>query len=292
MGRAEGAGRPPRIAPAPARSGRSRPPGSDTSDATARPGPVQAALDDGEVDEVEQELTDDDLRSPADPVERARVRNAQRRLADHALVKELAAADFTGPVFDVAVTEFASYGIAVLMAWMRTGQIFGKCMAKGRPVSGSTSQWSRDDRLEIAVETTARALKYFLGEVLAPGKWDHSRGATLKTFFIGACLLQFPNEFDRWASEQRRWGQPEGEQALEYAVVRGDPQWADPTGDAAVRACTVQERLAEIPDRQTRQAAWLVKAYGASHAEAGEVVGLSADGVEGRLYRLRRGRPA
>jgi len=136
------------------------------------------------------------------------VRNAQRRLADHALVKELAAAGFEGPVFDVAVTEFASYAIAVLMAWMRTGEIFGKCKAKGRPVSGSTSDWSRDDRLEIAVETTARALKYFLGEVLVPGKWDHSRGATLKTFFVGACLLQFPNEYDRWAGEQRRWGGP------------------------------------------------------------------------------------
>src|SRR5690348_4477966 len=109
MGSAEGAGRPPRIAPAPARSGRSRPPGSAVSDATARPGLIQALLDDGEVDEVEQELTDDDLRSPADPAERARVRNAQRRLADHALVKELAEAKFAGPVFDVAVTEFASY---------------------------------------------------------------------------------------------------------------------------------------------------------------------------------------
>ena len=64
------------------------------------------------------------------------MQNAQRRLADHALVRELVAAGFTGPVFDVAVTEFASYAIAVLMAWMRTGQIFGKCKAKGRPVSG------------------------------------------------------------------------------------------------------------------------------------------------------------
>lgn len=292
MGRAEEAGRPPRIAPAPARTGRSRPPGSAASDAAARPEPAWAPPRENEVDEVERELTDDDYQSPADPVERTRVRNAQRRLADSALVGELAAAGFAGPVFEVAVTELASYGIAVLMAWMRTGQIFGKCLIKGRPVSGVTSEWSRDDRLEIAIETTAKALKYFIDDVLQPGKWDHCRGATLKTFFIGACLLQFPNVFDRWAREQRRWGQPEGDEALEHAVVRGDPQWADPTGDAAVRACTVRERLAEIPDRQTRQAAWLVNAYGASHAEAGAMVGLSAGGVEGRLYRLRHGRPA
>jgi hypothetical protein len=216
-----------------------------------------------------------------------------RRLADHALVAELAAAGFAGPVFEIAVTEFAAYGIAVMMGWMRTGQIFNKCRDKGRPVNGSAVQLSRDDRLEIAGETTAKALKYFIDKVLKAEVWNPSRGATLKTFFVGACLLQFPNVFEVWTSEQRRWAQVhDGEQTLEDAVVRGDPQWADPTGDAAVRAHTARECLADIPDRQTRQAAWMVFGHEASHAEAGAAVGLSADGVEGRLYRLRMGRPA
>src|SRR6266702_2243132 len=220
MANTEAAGRPPRIAPQPARTGRSRPPASATHEANAQPGPVRPGLRDSEVDELERELTDDDLRS-ANPAEQARVENAKRRLGDRALLAELAVADFTGPVFEVAVTEFASYGIAVLMAWMRTGQIIDK--------------------------------------VLKPGKWDHRRGASLKTFFVGACLLQFPNVFEAWLTEQRKWAQVNDEEPiLDDAVGGADPQWADPTGDTAVRTCTAMECLSGIPDPQTRQAAWLV----------------------------------
>lgn len=186
------------------------------------------------------------------------------------------------------MTEFAAYGIAVVMAWTRTGEIFEKCRAKGRPLRASELQWSRDDRLEIAIETTARALNYFLNEVLRPGKWDHNRGATLRTYFIGACLLQFPNAFELWATEQRRWTRlHDGEDALDETVGRGDPQWADPTGNAAMLKRTAEDCLAGIADLRTRRAAWLVFGHGASLAEAGAAVGLSAAQVEGRLYRLR-----
>lgn len=289
----EGAGRPPRIASQPAGSRRSRPPGSTAKEPSVAPRRPRAPLLDSEVSEIERELTDDDLGTPDDPAERARVENATRRLADQAHAAELAAAGFTGLIFDVAVTEWASYGIAVLMAWMRTGQIAGKCAAKGRPMSDFAPRWSRDDRLEIAIEATARGLRYFIDEVLKPGKWDHRRGTTLKTYFIGACLLQFPNVFDIWATDQRRWAQLDitSEEAPDDGAGRGDPQWADPTGAAVLRKCTVGECLAGIQDQRTREAARMVFGYGASHAEAGAAVGLSAAGVEGRLYRLRIGRP-
>jgi hypothetical protein len=289
MGNTEAAGRPPRIAFQPARTRRSRPPASAMKDANARPGPFPVRLNDSEVDELERELTDDDLGAPGDPTERARVENATRLLADRALVAELAAASFAGPVFEIAETEFAAYGIAVLMAWMRTRQIFGKCRDIGRPVSDPALEWSRDDRLEIAIETTARGLRYFVDNALRAGRWDPRRGATLRTFFVGACLLQFSNVFELWATEQRHWAQiDDGEPIPDDAVGGSDPQWADPTGDAAVRRCMAEEQLNSIPDPKTREAAWLVLGLGKSHAEAGKAVGLSADGVEGRLYRLLR----
>ena len=254
-----------------------------------RSGPPGVRLRDNEVDELERELTDDDLRSSADPAERDRVENAKRLLADRAFLAELAAAGFAGPMFEVAETEFAAYGIAVIMAWTRTGQIFRKCQDIGRPLSEHAPQWTRDDRLEIAIETTARALHYFINNVLRAGKWDHRRGASLRTYFVGACLLQFPNAFEVWITEQRRWAQVnDGETILDDAVGGSDPQWADPTGDVAVRTCAVMDCLASIPDPQTRKAALLVLAHGASHAEAGAAVGLSAAAVEGRLYRLLR----
>jgi hypothetical protein len=250
---------------------------------------LPARLRDCDVDEVERELTGDDLSAPGDPAEKARVENARRLLADRALIAELAAAGFAGPVFEVAEAEFAAYGIAVMMAWMRTRRIFRKCRDVGRPVSDHSLEWSRDDRLEIAIEATARGLRYFVDRVLRPGRWDPGRGATLRTFFIGACLLQFSNVFELWATEQRHWAQVNDEEPIPDDAVGGsDAQWADPTGEEAMRKCMAKEQLNSIADPKTRDAAWLVLGLGTSPAVAGKAVGLSAGAVEGRLYRLLR----
>jgi DNA-directed RNA polymerase specialized sigma24 family protein len=258
-------------------------------------GHCDAAATDGAPDLMPGEIADDDLVVPGDPQERARVENAARRLAERALVDELMAARFTGPMFDVTVNELAAYGIATLMAWMRTGEIFRQCLTRGRPLASadrSTAQWSRDDRLEIAIETTARALHYFIDEVLKPDRWNHRRGATLRTYFVGACLLQFPNIYELWMNEQKRWGvvelaEPDTEETGEPGG--GDRAWSDPTADEVIRRQQVNEILAGITDARTRKAAQMVM-LGYEYADAGAQVGLSADAVGGRLYRLR-GRP-
>jgi len=260
------------------------------------PGPQLAwhpNLRDDEVDALEREITDDNLSVPQDLQERARVASASLRLMDLMLLKELTAANFAGPVFDVAVNEWAAYGIAVMMAWMRTGEIARKCGAKGRPLPPgcfSAGKWSRDDRLEMALETTARALDFFVETVLKPGRWDPARGATMKTFFVGACLLQFSNEFNRSAGEQQRWVAANGtEPCLEDLadVAEQDACWSDPTSETAVRHLMTQEILNGIRDPKTRHAARMVM-LGRNFADAGRAVGLSAAAVEGRLYRLRR----
>jgi hypothetical protein len=188
-------------------------------------------------------------------------------------------------------TEFAAYGIAVMMAWTRTGEIFRRCKAIGRPVADAgilAAGWSRDDRQEIAIETVACALRYFMDDVLKKGQWDPCRGTSLKTYFVGACLLQFPNVFGRWARDQHRWERiHDRESSVEEATPSQDVQWADPTGDAAVQSCTAAEALKNIADPRTREAARQVM-LGANLAEAGEAVGLTAAAVEGRLYRRRR----
>lgn len=292
---AEEAGQPPRLASAPA-SSRAGIPGQAGAPAS-QAAPWHPAVQDDEVDAVEREIVDDDLAVPQDPQERARVDNAGRRLADRALLDELIATGFTGPVFEIAVTEFAAYGIATMMAWMRTGEIVKQCKVKGRPLPALgglvAGQWTRDDRLEIAIETTARALRFFINEVLRPGKWDHRRGATLKTFFVGSCLLQFPNVFDLWAGEQKRWGQVNAaEPATEDAtdMLRRDACWSDPTCEIVIRDQITKAALDGIADPRTRSAAHLVM-LGYTFAEAGAMVGLSAAAVEGRLYRLRRRSP-
>jgi hypothetical protein len=240
------------------------------------------------------EIGDEDLAVPGDPRERARVENAERRLADRDLVDGLAAAGFAGPAFEVAVNEFAAYGVATLMSWMRTGEIAAKCLSRGRPLPGADrvmAAWSRDDRLEIAVEATARALRYFVEEVLKPARWNYQGGASLRTFFVGACLLQFPNVYEVWVNEQKRWDavdlvEPGTEEA---GLGRGYAALADPVAATVIRREHLRELLAGIQDTRTRKAAAMVM-LGYEQADAGAEVGLTAEAVGARLYRLR-GRP-
>ena len=59
---------------------------------------------------------------------------------------------------------------------------------------------------ELAQETVAKALRHFHDDVLVPGKWDYRRGATLRTYFIGQCLIRFANVYRRWWAEEVRHG--------------------------------------------------------------------------------------
>lgn len=253
---------------------------------------MHPAVRDSTLDALEGQFTDEDLQQPGDPGERARVENAARRLEDKSLVDELTAAGFTGLLFEITHNELASYGITVMMAWMRTGEITSQCKAIGRPVPFSAAavrERSRDERLEVALEATAKGLKFFIDDILKQGKWDHMRGATLKTFFIGSCLLQFPNVYDRWNREQDRWDHTHDQDANvdDADALRRDARWSNPTCDEALRRHAAQQALDGVTDPRTRKAAELY-AQGYSFAEAGARVGLSAAAVEGRLYRLRK----
>ena len=245
MARAEEAGQQP-TRPAPAtRSGSPRPHDPEDKQAQARAGTSTTAslawhvVSEKEVEALEQEINEEDLANADDPAELARVENARRRLADLVLVEELAAAGFCGVAFDMFIIELAAYGIAALMAWMRTGQIAMQCATKGRPLEGGLPErWSREDRLEIAVETTARALKHFTGEVLKPRRWNPARGASLKTYFVGSCVLQFPNVYNVWRTEQRPWSVVEviepGTEDATSPLPQGNC-WSDPTAENVIR---------------------------------------------------------
>ena len=162
----------------------------------------------------------------------------RRSVADRELLEELAAAGFAGPVYEVFAGSLAAYGLAVLMAWMSNGEIVARCKAAGRPLPGDAvpAAWSRDDRLELATETVARALDFFFRQVLQAGRWDDCRGASLKTFLVGACVLEFPNVFRLWIGEQQRWDKTRDRQNVEEAAGIAEAAgcaWTDPTGEAA-----------------------------------------------------------
>ena len=264
---------------------------SVTGGPTKPPTTWDPGLSDHDVEKIESQIGLEDLQTAAD--EQA-LRDIRRR-EDQAWLDAVRAAGFTGPMFELYWEELMRYGMAVMLSWIRTGKIISECKEKGRPLERperGPSHWSYQDRLELAGETVAIALKFFLEKVLKPGRWNYKGGAALRTFFIGACLLQFPNVYNRWAGEQHRWhathdGRTTVEN-LEIGWVSGDLVWKDPTGDAVLRQDTVRTMLARVENPTARKAIKMVLIDGAKHKEAAEALGVTAGAVEGYIYRFKR----
>ncbi|MFI6225295.1 sigma-70 family RNA polymerase sigma factor [Nocardia salmonicida] len=120
--------------------------------------------------------------------------NLARLEADAELVRMLQLGQFSDHVWNPVAEELARYGLAVLQSWIRSHTIFAKVKTKtgwGLPILDG---WPDAETAEqLATDTVVNALNYFRDKVLAAGKWDPTRGASLRTYFIGQCLFQFPN---------------------------------------------------------------------------------------------------
>lgn len=124
--------------------------------------------------------------------------------ADAEICRLLRGESFAGSLWTECARLLAQHGCNVMKSWLRSGLIAKKCKAQNRPVGQLPSTWTEDDRLELTLETVARALAVFRLS-LADGRWTPDRRTTLRTYFIGTCVLMFPNVLRSWRREQERW---------------------------------------------------------------------------------------
>jgi hypothetical protein len=231
-------------------------------------------------------------------IERDRARRAAESLArrqmDQEKLNSLVLAGLTGPEYEIFAGELAAYGYPVILAWVRRGMIWKHCADRGRPLRPTDADRETlanefEERLELALETVAEALKFFRERVLLTGRWSYEGGATLTTFFTGACLLTFPNVFRRWQAAEQRWSKALAAETFTCPEGRtlADLAGADPADIVTGRAAVLSE-LASMP-AGTRDAAALV-IDGMSFAEAGDCLRTTERAIEGRLYRYRQRR--
>jgi DNA-directed RNA polymerase specialized sigma24 family protein len=194
--------------------------------------------------------------------------------ADRDLVYELALRRYEGEAWRKFATALAEYGLQVVKAWVSTGRMFLECKRRGLGLGMVQQHRTRDDVLDLAGETVAVSLAAFREKVLIPGKWDATRGATLKTFFVGQCVYQFPNVYRRWARETSS-AVPDPAEVVETSVT---PQ--------ITTMIHLQRTLAAMPPEDVRHLLILVE-MGHSAAEIAELTGASKRSVESRLYRHR-----
>lgn len=221
---------------------------------------------------------------PVDPGTRfAREAESLERLAaDVELVNRLMWAQYEGLEWRLFRRALAQYGVPVLCKWILSGRIFSECATKGFGRLPRRRR-DRDDALGIAGETVARALPYFRDRVLIPGVWDAARGASVRTYFIGACVLHFPNVYTRSLGSE--WLLNRLDQSGE-----GDAIFALADRDRFSRPDARVELVSDfraIGDPQTQEIV-LRRAAGYSHKEIATQLRTSAKAVELRLYHLHR----
>jgi hypothetical protein len=241
---------------------------SATGDRAATTPVSAAALDDVDVDDEQARLAAESL---------------ERRQADLELRNELALAGFRGPGWDRYALELARYGYAVMMAWLKTGEVFNHCKAMGCNLGSAPLEWTVDDRAGLANETVALAVNSFRRQALIEGQWTCNGGATLKTYFIGACVFVFPNLYRKWSTEHAAL---QHLTSIECDTVDTSNPLQDP-GEMAVTQLHIQEGLNNISDERTKSAI-LLQEMGYTYAEIGEILQITSRAVDGLIQRQHK----
>lgn len=235
-------------------------------------------------------LTREDVVTGLTRAERQQAARAEesllRRRSDHELVEALRADGFQGHEYKIFENELARYGLAVMPSWLATGHVFHLTARRGRPQEPSERELnefatSPDARDELASAVVAETLPWFRDRALLQGQWSPDGGASITTYFMGACVLQFPNRLRSWRQRQKRWTRQDNADALHLGRGAVDDPATIVAGDAQV-----MEHLSRLGPR----ARSIVSAHlaGYSHAAIAEMFGEnSARAVEGVIYRWR-----
>ncbi|MFC5724189.1 hypothetical protein ACFP1Z_28925 [Streptomyces gamaensis] len=177
----------------------------------------------------------------------------------------------------------AEYAYSVLAVWVTNGTIFRKLrLERSINLSPIPIRTEPDAATELAGLTVAAALNNFRNLRGGPKEWNPLRGSSASTFFIGQCLLQFPNEYRRWLKENRLLGSsvaPTNE-ILEHQSRRE----SDPAKTVATRL--IASELLSVVNTRSRFAL-AAHAMGYTYQEIAIHLNATPKAVEMLLYKAR-----
>lgn len=206
----------------------------------------------------------------------------ERRLADQFVVQAICAEGLHGARHQALEGMLISYAVPVLRKLLADGRIIIRARKLGRSQGSVQARLDLTDadREELLRDMIADALPVFNRAVFGDQRWDPWRGASLKTYFVNACILQFP-QLNRQRLDQR---------AARPVSLDIDTGLAGPAPDPATMVALrdeVHRVLAEITDRQLREVL-ILRAAGYTAEDAARQAGLTPKAAEGRLARLRQ----
>ncbi len=222
------------------------------------------------------------------------VRAAQARLDEARLVDDILATGFDGQSYQQLSDDLWLYSFPVMKVLIRTGKITALVRRHAptrvftmHPEDQAVLAKSVEERDALAVDVIIKALADFKRNALGKRGWDPAGGASLRTYFIGTCALNFPDAYHAW-SARRAERLDKIAHAHKVDLSRLGEQvgtLADPYEAAATR--DIARRIVKEAPPATKLILGLIL-QDLTMAQIAAELGLTERAVEGRLYRLRR----
>lgn len=220
----------------------------------------------------------------ADAVHQDLADNVDRLQGDVDLVTSLALAEYAGPLWEYFSNELAKYGYAVIKSWIAQKLIFEKCKKRGYGLLVLDRTFTQDEIEGLADETVAKALFHFRKDVLMKRRWDPTKGASLRTFFVGQCLIRFPNIYRAWlddVEDDRRYAFTDDIVELDFQAER-----TTAVDTRVIASIVASQLMSEVKDPRVRKAMHMT-ADGFPQTEIARVLGVSVKSVERMLANER-----
>jgi RNA polymerase sigma-70 factor (ECF subfamily) len=204
--------------------------------------------------------------------------------ADAALIEYFRSLQFRGREWDQFVIGLHAYGIARISALLASGAIFTKAsLLTRRTVRENQHRIQDRDREELVIDSVHTALRSFVAKGIKGGGWSPRGGASLKTYFVNACVISFTDIYKAWRKAQLA-------HLPEVAFEQLDEVKAVAIAATYSTVDTDLELLNTAMDRMSKDEidifTQIVQGY--TQEEIAEKLGLTEKAVEGRVYRARR----
>lgn len=211
--------------------------------------------------------------------------------ADAAVVTELAASGFAGAQYEALIVELYRYAWPVMLDLIRTGKIsFLPTKIPHSAISPDEQQVLHDsavEREELALAAIGQGELRFRRSLKA-GRWDPTAGRSLKSYFVGACTLEFWPEFNNWRAKRQKHLRTIKNLQASYPTVAHDHLADDPELSHSRREA-VNLLLAKAKRRSPElEAICIGLQNGLTASELADRMGCSSRAIEGRLYQLRK----
>lgn len=228
--------------------------------------------------------TDDDgAADPADPADLDAGFDAEaswaERLADARIVAKLRECGYDGPEWQVLADALMAYGYSVLSIWGASGMLACHAAEHGG-VSGRRVppglRLDADQAHALAAEVVITAVDRFRTHSLP--HWTLEGGATLRSWFIGRCLMELADVHARWRAREVR--------PLPVEAITVDDGRHGPRPDEQAEARVLLDQLLRVDPDLCR--AVRMQEAGYDLTTIARVLGTTPAGARSRMYRSRR----